>query len=145
MSGRGWRIVVNRWVEVEVGRGVMEGRGEGPLRWSVTVDVVDRSERAGLCDGWPPIGGKGRRMTPPRHITKADHQRSVSMTSPEPLPQLLTIDDVARRLGTSVRHIRRLVAEQRIPFVKVGWFVRFEPDEVAAWIGAHRVESRRTV
>jgi hypothetical protein len=31
------------------------------------------------------------------------------------------------------------------PRVRVGWFVRFEPDEVAAWVGAHRVESRRTV
>jgi hypothetical protein len=30
---------------------------------------------------------------------------------------LLTIDDVANRLGVTPRYVRRLVAERRIPFV----------------------------
>ena len=54
--------------------------------------------------------------------------------------------DVALRLGTSVRHIRRLVAERRIPIVKVGRFVRFEDHSIEHWIDDHRVApSRSTV
>ena len=30
--------------------------------------------------------------------------------------------------------MRRLVAERRIPYLKVGHFVRFEPAEIAAWL-----------
>ena len=59
---------------------------------------------------------------------------------------LITMADVALRLGTSVRHIRRLVAERRIPIVKVGRFVRFEDHSIEHWIDDHRVApSRSTV
>jgi excisionase family DNA binding protein len=37
-------------------------------------------------------------------------------------------------LNTSVRHLRRLVDEGRIPFHKVGWFVRFDQAEIAVWL-----------
>ena len=57
---------------------------------------------------------------------------------------LITMADVALRLGTSVRHVRRLVAERRIPIVKVGGFVRFEDHEVEHWIDDHRVAPSRT-
>ena len=36
----------------------------------------------------------------------------------EALPELIDIDTLALRLGDSVRHIRRLVAERRIPYLK---------------------------
>ena len=57
---------------------------------------------------------------------------------------LITMPDVALRLGTSVRHIRRLVAERRIPIVKVGRFVRFEDHAIEHWIDDHRVAPSRT-
>jgi excisionase family DNA binding protein len=41
---------------------------------------------------------------------------------------------LAERLQITERHVRRLVAERRIPFVKVGRFVRFDPVAVAAWL-----------
>ena len=47
---------------------------------------------------------------------------------------LMNIDQVAERLGVSVRHMRRLVAERRIPFVKWGHLLRFNPDEVDRWL-----------
>jgi excisionase family DNA binding protein len=48
-----------------------------------------------------------------------------TMDTPNALPaQLLTIDQLAFQLGTSVRHVRRLVAERRVPHVKVGRWVR---------------------
>jgi len=48
--------------------------------------------------------------------------------------RLLDITAVADRLGTSVRHVRRLVFERRIPHTKVGGFVRFDPTEVDDWL-----------
>ncbi len=60
------------------------------------------------------------------------------MASPETLPQLLSIDQLAERLGVSIRHIRRLVAERRVPYLKVGWLVRFDPAEITAWLDGAR-------
>ena len=53
---------------------------------------------------------------------------------PTDLPDLIDITTLAERLGDSERHIRRLVAERRIPFLKVGRFVRFDSAEIARWI-----------
>jgi excisionase family DNA binding protein len=58
------------------------------------------------------------------------------------LPQLLTIDQLAEQLGTSTRHVRRLVAERRVPYLKVGKFVRFDPAEIAVWLDRSRVAGR---
>jgi excisionase family DNA binding protein len=52
---------------------------------------------------------------------------------------LVDIDDVAHWLGTSSRHVRRLVAEKRVPYVKVGHFVRFDPKDIALWIEDQKV------
>lgn len=54
-------------------------------------------------------------------------------------PTLLDITAVARRLGVTERHIRRLVFERRIPFVKWGHLLRFDPDDLERWIDAARV------
>jgi len=43
---------------------------------------------------------------------------------------LITLAEVAERLGVGERHIRRLVAERRIPFVKWGHLLRFDPSEL---------------
>jgi excisionase family DNA binding protein len=53
---------------------------------------------------------------------------------------LLDTDEIAKILCVTPRHIRRLVAERRIPFVKVGRFVRFEPGELDVWLDQQRVE-----
>ncbi len=52
--------------------------------------------------------------------------------------ELIGIDAVARRLGVTVRHVRRLVSERRIPFIKWGHLLRFDPAEVEAWIDSQR-------
>jgi excisionase family DNA binding protein len=56
---------------------------------------------------------------------------------------LLNTEGVAAWLGISHRHVRRLVAERRIPYVKLGHYVRFDCEEVAAWIDRQRVSSTR--
>jgi len=53
---------------------------------------------------------------------------------------LLTMDEDALRLGTSLRHMRRMVAERRIPIVKVGRLVRFDDHDVEHWVDDHRVD-----
>ena len=59
--------------------------------------------------------------------------------SQERLPKLLDIGGVAEHLGVTERHVRRLVAERRIPFVKWGHLVRFDPGEIASWLDSVRV------
>lgn len=54
------------------------------------------------------------------------------------IPQLLTIDQLAGRLGITVRHVRRLVAEKRVPYLKVGRLVRFDPAEIGPWLDGRR-------
>jgi len=47
---------------------------------------------------------------------------------------LLDIDAVAEALGVTSRHVQRLVSERRIPFLKVGRFVRFDPGVLNVWL-----------
>lgn len=53
--------------------------------------------------------------------------------------RLLDVPTTADRLGVSVRYVRRLVAERRIPYIKLGHLLRFDPDEVDAWVDQARV------
>ena len=53
---------------------------------------------------------------------------------------LLDVPGLARRLGMTERFVRRLVAERRIPFYKIGKFIRFDPDRVDDWLEATEVE-----
>jgi excisionase family DNA binding protein len=55
---------------------------------------------------------------------------------------LWDVEDLAERLCVSERFVRRLVAERRIPYVKVGRFVRFDPADVADWLRTARVPQR---
>jgi hypothetical protein len=43
---------------------------------------------------------------------------------PVELPRLLDITTLATHLGVNARHIRRLVAERRIPYIKWGHLIR---------------------
>jgi excisionase family DNA binding protein len=56
------------------------------------------------------------------------------------MDRMLNIEQVAERLGTSPRFVRRLVAERRIAFTKVGRHVRFNAGDVESFIQAGRVE-----
>lgn len=55
-----------------------------------------------------------------------------------PLTRLLNIAEVADLLGVDTRHIRRLVHERRIPYIKWGHLLRFDPTELQTWIDANR-------
>ncbi len=66
--------------------------------------------------------------------------RSTATDNPQPVG-LMDINATAARLGVSVRHMRRLVHERRIPFIKWGHLIRFDPQEVEQWLEAARVPS----
>jgi excisionase family DNA binding protein len=53
----------------------------------------------------------------------------------------LNLAGAAEYLGTTSRHVRRLVQERRIPFIKVGHLVRLDPDDLDQWLLANRVEA----
>lgn len=54
------------------------------------------------------------------------------------LPDLLDIPTLAKHLGVQPRHIRRLVNERRIPYVKWGHLIRFDPNDIATWLETNR-------
>jgi excisionase family DNA binding protein len=56
---------------------------------------------------------------------------------------LLDIDGLAARLGVTSRFVRRLVEERRVPYLKIGRLVRFDPSDVESWISAGRVAPQR--
>lgn len=57
-----------------------------------------------------------------------------------PVDRMMTVDEAAERLGTSPRFIRRLVAERRIAFTKLGRHVRLSSTDLDAFIRSGRVE-----
>jgi excisionase family DNA binding protein len=65
------------------------------------------------------------------------HSRVIASAASE---ILLTVDDAARRLGTSTRFVRRLVAERRIRYTKLGRHVRIAEGDIEAFIVAGVVE-----
>ena len=59
---------------------------------------------------------------------------------PPELDTLLSVEQAAERLGTSVRFVRRLVLERRIAYVKLGRHVRIATGDLDAFIAARRVD-----
>jgi excisionase family DNA binding protein len=61
----------------------------------------------------------------------------VRMTEVE---HLIDIATVAAQLEVKVRYVRRLVSERRIPYIKLGRLLRFDPTEVEHWLDRSRVD-----
>ncbi|GGJ88987.1 hypothetical protein GCM10010123_18220 [Pilimelia anulata] len=56
------------------------------------------------------------------------------------MEEVLTIPEAAMRIKMSPRYVRRLVAERRIPFHKVGRSVRIKASDLTAHFDEGRVE-----
>lgn len=86
----------------------------------------------------------------PTRPPEGDQLPLIDLTGPAPAPRsvrpkqrverepLMNIAETAERLGVSVRHVRRLVNERRILFVKWGHLLRFDPAEVEEWLDRAR-------
>jgi excisionase family DNA binding protein len=57
------------------------------------------------------------------------------------LDRLLTVEQAAERLGTSVRFVRRLIAERRIAYAKLGRHVRIAEADLINFVAAGRIEA----
>ena len=60
------------------------------------------------------------------------------------MDRLLTIDEAATTLGTGTRFIRRLIAERRIRFRKIGKHVRISSTDLDNFIAAGTVDALTT-
>ncbi len=61
------------------------------------------------------------------------------MAQAEATAPLLDVNEVARRLGTEPRFVRRLIADRRIEFHKLGRHVRVSEAALAEFTNAGRV------
>jgi excisionase family DNA binding protein len=84
------------------------------------------------------------RFATDRHLSAGEgNERSTTLATPiRDASSLWDIDAVALRLGVRVRYVRRLVAERRIPYLKLGRLLRFDPDEIDAWLNEARRPSQ---
>ncbi len=58
---------------------------------------------------------------------------------------LIDVDTAAERLNVTPRFVRRLVTERRVPYFKVGKFIRFDPVELESWLEDCRVDQHMTM
>ena len=95
-----------------------------------------------------PIVCNGKTLSPrpddepgsPRRRSPGNWEGRVMPAQSLPADQLLTVEEAAERMRTKPRFIRRLIAERRIEYVKVGRHVRISESALAAFIAAGRVQ-----
>lgn len=59
------------------------------------------------------------------------------------MQKILTITEVAERLGMHPVTVYRLVKESRLPVFRIGRMLRFDADELERWIEGSNLLSRR--
>ena len=97
----------------------------------------------------PPCGAAGGAVGPQGGATRGSglekkHPKDKNISTANTdhgLQTLLDSSQIAGMLGVTERHVRRLVLERRIPFAKVGRFVRFDPRDIEQWVQAAKVPS----
>jgi excisionase family DNA binding protein len=60
-----------------------------------------------------------------------------------PARRMLSTEEAAAYLGTSVRHLRRLVSDHELARYKVGGRNRFADVDLDAWLDLRRIEGSR--
>jgi excisionase family DNA binding protein len=83
------------------------------------------------------------RYSPVRPDTSTEDSDMPAAAGAPPRHQLIDINALAELLGVQVRHVRRLVYERRIPYIKWGHLIRFDPTEIEHWIASHSNDAVR--
>jgi len=52
----------------------------------------------------------------------------------------IDIDELARHLHLSKSQLYCMTSQRRIPFIKAGRRVVFDPEDIERWMNSHRVE-----
>ena len=112
----------------------MGGRRLAPLRLSFGLPAGYWEIRFG---GWavPLADNSGPQM---RMSTNTPNPSSTLGAAATGRRGLIDVPALAVELGVTQRFIRRLVAEDRVPFLKIGKFVRFDPREIDHWVDTQR-------
>jgi excisionase family DNA binding protein len=90
----------------------------------------------GAGEDRPVRPGGGRRRGVPEAQAPADEGPPAETQT---TGWLLDQSQLAQWLGVTERFIRRLVSERRIRFVKLGKQVRFDPEDVVAYVASCKV------
>jgi excisionase family DNA binding protein len=74
-------------------------------------------------------------------MTHHPHPTGTQAEQRPPVPgDLLDVTQAAEHLGTPIRFIRRLIAERRIPFYKIGRYVRIDTADLDHFIQEGRID-----
>lgn len=114
-------------------------RSSGPANG----EMQDRiSPSPSVTERWTASATPRRR--PSQSGVPSGHRCGMDQNIPTPSPpgQLIDVPHLALMLGVTERFVRRLVAEDRVPFLKIGKFVRFDPREIDSWVEARRRPER---
>lgn len=57
--------------------------------------------------------------------------------------ELIDVDEAAELLKMTPRFVRRLVYERKVPFFKIGRYIRFDPADLEDWLKECRYERLR--
>jgi excisionase family DNA binding protein len=114
----------------------LTGRSHGAIRVAISKGRVRSRVRREGCGGAVPGAAAMSESKPVRRMAPR-----IGVTDPSTAPDrsvtasrgLWTMNETAEWLNVPERMVRRLVAERRIPFVKVGRYVRFRPEDVEGW------------
>ena len=128
------------------------GNLPGRFRFSTHVQQPEPGSLAPLRlrSGLPPRHGRSRfspRVFLRQVSQSADfaahrlcmNRRAQTVNAPAQQRVLIDIPELAARLAVSERFVRRLIAERRVPFFKVGKFIRFDSNDIDRWIETRRV------
>ena len=77
-------------------------------------------------------------MTIRRLAAASDEPEKNNQEEQLSFPELVDIERVAKLLGVGERYVRRMVAERRVPIVKVGHYVRFDIADIRRWVEEQR-------
>jgi excisionase family DNA binding protein len=126
------------WVQVPEGRpheartGVsgLVGLRHAPL--SLTSIEAPRGSLGLALD----IARSGTRWAEPVDSQQSLPRSSARAVKPRPKhpDALWDANEVAAFLGASASYVYKKVEAGKIPFVRIGWMVRFSPDAIRAWV-----------
>ena len=136
---KAWLIAMLDLPATEDASGLQVGTGHArrPRPHAARPAAPARAQRPRRLEGRP-----CRSQTPSRSTRDGrfgSGEGGVNRQTTNPV-KLLTVEASADRLSTSVRFIRRLIAERRIEFVKVGRHVRISEAALQDFIDAGRVQ-----
>lgn len=112
-----------------VAAGILKRRGEVS---APRLDRHDQVEPVPLGSALAHRTSRGSRSTPAAAGSGLDSRQ-----------ELLDVPGLAAYLAVSEKFVRKLVDQRRIPFLKVGKLVRFDPTDVTQWLSSCSVEAVR--